>query len=137
MLTQRITFRWAILIAVIAASAAVTSSRTARADDPPAPPTDDKKDDKEELKNPSDIRNSIGNAAQVRTPATRPAAAKGGLWSQLVDQPYYTPAVRAANSSSSVNTQRQKRSTANSCASIRKTRSIPTASSRRSCGRDV
>ncbi len=50
---------------------------------------------KEEKKDPSDIRNSIGNSSLVRTPTTRARLAKKGLWEQLIDQPYYTPEVKA------------------------------------------
>ncbi len=58
------------------------------------PPADEKKDDKEASKDPSDLRNSIGDSAHVRTAATQAQPKKKGLWAQLVDQPYYTDEVR-------------------------------------------
>jgi tetratricopeptide (TPR) repeat protein len=75
-----------VIVAVCIAALASTLPRWAAGADGDA---------KEERKDPSDIRNSIGNSEQVRSASTQAAPAKKGLWAQLIDQPYYTPAVRA------------------------------------------
>ena len=135
------TFQWsglrrAVILAVLTAGGLSDGVHRVRAaDDPPTAAADDKKDEKSEPKNPSDLRNSIGNAAQVRSPATRPAPAKTGLWAELVDQPYYTPAVRAASFSSSANMRRRKAFTVNFSAAIRRVLIIPMAYSRRYYGK--
>ncbi len=54
--------------------------------------TDEKKP---EQKDPSDVRNAIGNMSMVRGFEKLSKPVKKGLWSQLVDQPYYTEEVRA------------------------------------------
>src|ERR1700742_4711606 len=52
--------------------------------------TDEKKP---EQKDPSDVRNAIGNMSMVRGFEKLSKPVKKGLWAQLVDQPYYTDAV--------------------------------------------
>ncbi|MGN6371158.1 MAG: tetratricopeptide repeat protein [Phycisphaerae bacterium] len=60
-----------------------------QSDEPPKPEDGEKKTD------PNDIRNAIGNLSLVRGMKKAQQEAKEGLWSKLVDQPYYTPEVRA------------------------------------------
>jgi tetratricopeptide (TPR) repeat protein len=50
---------------------------------------------KEEKKDPTDIRNTIGNLSLIRGLEELKKPKPKGLWEQLVDQPYFTPAVRA------------------------------------------
>jgi predicted Zn-dependent protease len=52
-------------------------------------------EEKKETKDPSDLRNAIGNMSLVRGFERLSKPVKKGLWAQLIDQPYYTPAVRA------------------------------------------
>ncbi|HUO08929.1 MAG TPA: tetratricopeptide repeat protein [Phycisphaerae bacterium] len=69
----------------------------AQSDDQPKPdapkPADASSDEKKS--DPSDIRNAIGNLSLVRGLEKSARATKPGLWSKLVDQPYYTPEIRA------------------------------------------
>src|SRR4051812_10658662 len=56
------------------------------------PKTDDTK---EEKKDPNDITGGIGDSQKVRGRQATTAPSKKGLWEELVDQPWYTPAKRA------------------------------------------
>jgi tetratricopeptide (TPR) repeat protein len=60
-------------------------------DDDTPPPDEKKKDDKD----PSDVRNAIGDLSLVRGFQRLAKPVKKGLWQDLVNQPYYPPAVRA------------------------------------------
>ena len=51
--------------------------------------------EKAKKKDPSDVRNAIGNLSLVRDMAKLAKPKKDGLWEQLVDQPYFTDEVRA------------------------------------------
>ncbi len=58
----------------------------------------EKKDEepkKEVKKDPADVRNAISNLDLVRDLKKLAQPAKAGLWEKLVDQPYFTPEVRA------------------------------------------
>jgi tetratricopeptide (TPR) repeat protein len=61
-------------------------------DEDAVPPAEGKKP---EEKDPSDVRNAIGDMSLVRGFQRLTKPVKKGTWQDLVNQPYYTPAVRA------------------------------------------
>jgi tetratricopeptide (TPR) repeat protein len=103
--------RWTVvglLAAAVAVASGMDRAGIARAQEGPAddgsPPGADAGEagdaggdgeKKPEQKDPSDVRNAIGNLSLVRGFERLARPVKKGLWAQLVDQPYYTPAVRA------------------------------------------
>lgn len=65
-------------------------------DDDEEPITPDARDEnKKDEKDPSDVRNAIGDMSLVRGFQRLSQPVKKGTWQDLVNQPYYTPAVRA------------------------------------------
>jgi len=83
---------------VRAADPATGPAPTAADDDDTPPDEEQPKPDPDKKPpplDPSDIRNSIGNLNTVRGFNQLAKPKPTGLWQKLVDQPYYTPAVRA------------------------------------------
>jgi tetratricopeptide (TPR) repeat protein len=88
---------WRVEGAVFAQDVEVERVRGEETSPDEAKKVDPKKDveAKEEKKDPTDIRNTIGNLSLIRGLEELKKPKPKGLWEQLVDQPYFTPAVRA------------------------------------------
>src|ERR1019366_7322152 len=91
--------RWTLAV-LLAASLPLSSNPGIRAaaPAPPAPPTaddaaqptDPPAPDEPQPKDPSDVRNAIGDLALIRGMQKLSKPLPPGLWSDLVNQPYFT-----------------------------------------------